>query len=1289
VEWEVIDPVVNGTKGVDVLIWKAGSSSTFVELYDWTFNGTDFTHLNGTNEATYDFNTSDQATNPSNANSHISWCYDMELTILDAKINIEPDATNEVGQPHNFTVTVMEDTGDGNEFVAAVGETVNVFFNGIFGANDPADTSCVTNSTGQCDVTVNSNTAGQIIASASSDVNVNGTIIPKSTDGVSPNSGNATKTYVDAKIQIDPDATNEIGDPHDFTITLMKDAGDGNGFVAAQSEKVNVSFANVFGAEAQSPSMCTTDSSGQCDVTVNSTTTGKIIANASSTVLIDGVSVTRSTDGVSPNSGNATKTYVDAKISIGPNATNIVGDPHNFTINVMKDIGDGNGFVAANNTDVTVDFVSVNATVQSPNPAMCTTDSSGQCIVTVNSTSAGTIKATASATVEIDEASLSRTTDGSGNNSYPAVKTYIEIGAKINITPDATNEVGDPHNFTINVMENTGGEFENAANEKVTVNFVSSFGAENQTSAMCTTDGNGNCTVMINSAMTGQIVASAASNVNVTGTIIPVSTDGIDPNSGNATKVYVDAKITIGPNATNIVGEAHNFTINVMKDAGDGSGFVAVDNQLVNVTYSSTITTPDDSCLTDSNGDCIVTVNSLVNGTIIATATSEIEVGGINVTRTTDGTGNNSYPAQKDYITLSFDFETDSSPNGIVEMPFNITEVTDTIKITGVENYTGNFNVTIANLVNDSDQEIVGSLENGQVTCDGPTSTDTFPLELVCTWNGEALDPASYCWDIEVTDISGFYDPSSIRHNACEFTGPEPEDDDREQFTLITQGCTPGYWKQSQHFGSWNATGLSPIDPYDTLEDAGFIPMNGVSNSTTLLEALEFDGGSTLEEAEQILLRAAVAALLNELHPDVEYALTDVVAEANEAMASMNRDTMLQWATTFDDWNNPPEGMDDDYDFCPLGRAPLNDSSEGPGNSRGNGPPENPGNSFNKIRFHSVNPVSSDSTTSDNVSKDGKKGSSNEHLTRPTFGISHETNVLLVTDGFSFNDKPFTMSDNHHTPFDEQTISIGEENSFSAKVYAPKGIKVQEFLFGVPIIGQGHLAELGVEVWFDHQGEIIDVKAVQQSKVIDKETLTAVHEKAQCMPSDKNKNCDLTTISMVFYESLKDNVMAVKAIDHKNRYQLTYLNDGFEIAGDSLNPSETLLISSNVKGEGLIEVTQTSKYSPYWISGDGRMFEMNSFGSFKEINSSFERFQDTGDAKTRMHSGFAGIIEYEQNKASKLFDSSEFVSELPSSFAYVFPQPHDRMTDELKEQMLLQEELAKKILSESKVQARW
>jgi len=54
-----------------------------------------------------------------------------------------------------------------------------------------------------------------------------------------------------------------------------------------------------------------------------------------------------------------------------------------------------------------------------------------------------------------------------------------------------------------------------------------------------------------------------------------------------------------------------------------------------------------------------------------------------------------------------------------------------------------------------------------------------------------------------------------------------------------------------------------------------------------------------------------------------------------------------------------------------------------------------------------------------------------------------------------------------------------------------------------------------------------------------------------------------------------------------------------------------------------------------------------------------------------------------------LFDSSEFISQLPESFAYLFPESGERITEEMKQKMLEQEEIAKKILEESKVQARW
>ena len=44
-------------------------------------------------------------------------------------------------------------------------------------------------------------------------------------------------------------------------------------------------------------------------------------------------------------------------------------------------------------------------------------------------------------------------------------------------------------------------------------------------------------------------------------------------------------------------------------------------------------------------------------------------------------------------------------------------------------------------------------------------------------------------------------------------------------------------------------------------------------------------------------------------------------------------------------------------------------------------------------------------------------------------------------------------------------------------------LKIQEFLFGVPDIGMGHLAEMRVEVWYNNNGEIEEVKAALASHV--------------------------------------------------------------------------------------------------------------------------------------------------------------------------------------------------------------
>ena len=315
--------------------------------------------------------------------------------------------------------------------------------------------------------------------------------------------------------------------------------------------------------------------------------------------------------------------------------------------------------------------------------------------------------------------------------------------------------------------------------------------------------------------------------------------------------------------------------------------------------------------------------------------------------------------------------------------------------------------------------------------------------------------------------------------------------------------------------------------------------------------------------------------------------------------------------------------------------------------------------------------------------------SKNEYNTRPTFGLDHQSNQKFVDTGFKMNDKAFSINDNFYTPFQEQTVNIGEKNSFEAKIYAQKGLKIQEFLFGVPKVGDAHLAEVGVEVWFGYSGEIQQVKLVQKTNVIDENSLVAEHEKTKCISSSIEKKCDLVKISMTFLEPLKDKVMALKAIDYKNRYQITYLNEGIFITGDSLNPMKTEMIPSEIKGEGLMVVTQSAKYSPFWISQDGRIFERNDFGSFKQINQKFERFQDSGTAYTRLHSEFGKVVAYEQKRAIEIFDSNEFRNGLTHSFAYTYFDSHGRITDELVQQMHNQEEIAKKILEETQRNARW
>jgi hypothetical protein len=121
------------------------------------------------------------------------------------------------------------------------------------------------------------------------------------------------------------------------------------------------------------------------------------------------------------------------------------------------------------------------------------------------------------------------------------------------------------------------------------------------------------------------------------------------------------------------------------------------------------------------------------------------------------------------------------------------------------------------------------------------------------------------------------------------------------------EGCTPGYWKQPQHFGSWTSP-YTPDTPFaDVFEDA-FPGM-------TLLEVAGQGGGGLIA-----LGRHTVAALLNGASGGVDYDLSaaDVINAFNDAYPG-SRNDYNRLKNRFEAFNE--QG-------CPLGRDPGGDEGD-------------------------------------------------------------------------------------------------------------------------------------------------------------------------------------------------------------------------------------------------------------------------------------------------------------------------------------------------------------------------
>ena len=117
-----------------------------------------------------------------------------------------------------------------------------------------------------------------------------------------------------------------------------------------------------------------------------------------------------------------------------------------------------------------------------------------------------------------------------------------------------------------------------------------------------------------------------------------------------------------------------------------------------------------------------------------------------------------------------------------------------------------------------------------------------------------SLPYGDYLWNIKGLDIGNLI--AVAASGPLEFRGQGG------------QGCTPGFWKQSQHLAAW--VGYSPDDNYSDVMD--IVALGGPDIS--LIDALSAGGGGA-----NAMGRHAVAALLNGATPYVNYVYDDVLVK--------------------------------------------------------------------------------------------------------------------------------------------------------------------------------------------------------------------------------------------------------------------------------------------------------------------------------------------------------------------------------------------------------------------------
>ncbi|MEI6462338.1 MAG: hypothetical protein WCO33_01555 [bacterium] len=532
---------------------------------------------------------------------------DCQITnVKNPVLTISNTATNKVGDEHTFKVTFGQTVSEGFTPVPnGTQVSVNVTPDGTSVVSDTCSDEGTVD--GSCTYTINSDKAGVYTATASAEVKFDSHKFEVST------SESAVKTYVDGKIVLTPDnAINDINDSHTITATVSKNLGTGDEFVEGVLVTFSLKDNENDASFVDGTNTCTTNASGECSVSINSSNPGNVKIHADVSIKInEDITLERSSNDVSKEYQAGTITIVKKTIPSESNEEFTFHTSYSDDI-LLKDGGSyPSGFLAPKSYSIS-EVAKEGWVLDS---IVCNKDGQGgednlSRLTSVKEIENGT-------SVEL----------GSGDN-ITCTFTNIRIPF-IAISSSGENVVGTPHTFTIQFGQQ--GSFHPVPDYTIVDVTILPAGYEllEDTCANPGTIG-GYCTVKINSTVATTYTATAKGNLSIGSQDFVVLTDGSTPNSDAAKEKYVDGSVELSPLTEGKgVNNAEAVIATVKSDSG--SGMVLASGALVTFSLSNNsigayFVGGVNTCTTDATGTCSVQVNSAYAGIVNVTATSSITV---------------------------------------------------------------------------------------------------------------------------------------------------------------------------------------------------------------------------------------------------------------------------------------------------------------------------------------------------------------------------------------------------------------------------------------------------------------------------------------------------------------------------------------------------------------------------------------------------------------------------------------------------------------------------------------